>query len=98
MAISSAKALNATFSGSGRNAGVVSGSLADVTAAPYVGPLPGGSRMRTHYLSIGAGGTETITFASEENSFGLYGVRSILVIQSISTTEQPSSLIILALR
>jgi VCBS repeat-containing protein len=64
------EALNATFSGSG-DAGVVSGSLADVTAAPYVGPLPGGADA-THYLSIGAGGTETITFASEENSFGLY--------------------------
>jgi VCBS repeat-containing protein len=63
-------ALDATFSGSG-DAGVVSGSLANVTAAPFEGPLPGGPDA-TNYLSIGAGGTETITFANAENSFGLY--------------------------
>jgi fibronectin-binding autotransporter adhesin len=60
--------LNATFSASG-NAGIVSGSFAGVTGAPFVGP---GVADTTNYLSIGAGGTETITFASEENTFGLY--------------------------
>ena len=63
-------ALNAAFSGSGR-AGVVSGSSSGVTAAPFVGPLPGHAD-QTHYLSIGAGGTETITFAEQQNTFGLY--------------------------
>ena len=42
-----------------------------VTAAPFVGPLPG-SQDTTNYLSIGGNGTETITFASEKNTFGLY--------------------------
>jgi VCBS repeat-containing protein len=63
-------ALDATFSGSG-DAGVVNGTLADVTAAPFIGPLPG-SADTTNYLSIGAGGTETIVFANQENAFGLY--------------------------
>ncbi len=63
-------ALNATFSGSGR-AGVVSGSSPGVTAAPFIGPLPG-TTDTSHYLSIGAGGTETIRFATEVNAFGLY--------------------------
>ena len=63
-------ALDATFSGSG-DAGVVNGSLADITGAPFVGPVPG-SADATNYLSIGAGGTETITFAALENTFGLY--------------------------
>jgi VCBS repeat-containing protein len=63
-------ALDAHFAGSG-DAGIVNGSLSDVTAAPFMGPLPGGSDA-SNYLSIGAGGTETITFANEENSFGLY--------------------------
>ena len=63
-------ALDATFSGSG-HAGVVNGSLANITGAPFVGPTPG-SADTTNYLSVGAGGTETITFASEENTFGLY--------------------------
>ncbi len=63
-------ALDATFSGSG-NAGVVNGSLVNVTGAPFVGPLPGNADT-TNYLSVGAGGTETITFASLENAFGLY--------------------------
>ena len=63
-------ALDATFSGSG-NAGVVNGSLTDVTSAPFVGPLPGQADT-TNYLSIGGGGAETITFASPENVFGLY--------------------------
>ena len=53
-------ALNATFSGSGR-AGVVSGSSPGVTCPPqFIGPLPG-TTDTTHYLSIGAGATETIT-------------------------------------
>ncbi|MET0676002.1 MAG: VCBS domain-containing protein [Bradyrhizobium sp.] len=60
-------ALGAHFSASG-NAGVVNGSSA-VTAAPYVGP---GGPDTTNYLSIGGGGSETITFASEKNTFGLY--------------------------
>jgi len=63
-------ALNAEFSGSG-HAGVVSGSSSGVTAAPFVGPLPGHAD-QTHYLSIGAGGTETITFDDQQNAFGLY--------------------------
>jgi len=61
--------LGATFTGSG-NAGVVNGSSA-VTAAPFVGPFPGHADT-TNYLSIGANGTETITFAAEQNVFGLY--------------------------
>ncbi|MGH6764158.1 MAG: Npun_F0296 family exosortase-dependent surface protein [Bradyrhizobium sp.] len=63
-------ALDATFSGSG-DAGIVNGSLENVTGAPFVGPLPGGADA-TNYLSVGAGGTETITFAALENTFGLY--------------------------
>ena len=63
-------ALDATFSGSG-DAGVVNGSFENITGAPFVGPLPG-SADATNYLSIGAGGTETITFAALENTFGLY--------------------------
>lgn len=62
------EALGATFSGSGR-AGVVNGSSA-ATAAPYVGPAAGGQD-QTNYLSIG-GGSETITFTSQMNTFGLY--------------------------
>src|SRR6185503_12475787 len=62
-------ALDATFSASG-NAGIVNGS-SSATAAPFVGPLPG-SKDTTQYLSIGGNGTETITFASEKNAFGLY--------------------------
>ena len=61
--------LGATFTGSG-DAGVVNGSSA-VTAAPFVGPSPGQTDA-TNYLSIGANGTETITFAAEQNVFGLY--------------------------
>jgi VCBS repeat-containing protein len=63
-------ALDAAFSGSG-DAGVVNGSFENITGAPFVGPLPG-SADTTNYLSIGAGGTETITFAALENAFGLY--------------------------
>ncbi len=59
--------LDATFSGSG-HAGLVSGSSGD-TAAPFIGP---GVADPTNYLSIGADGTETITFAHEQNAFGLY--------------------------
>jgi VCBS repeat-containing protein len=63
-------ALDGTFSESG-NAGIVNGSLANVSGAPFMGPLSG-SADATNYLSVGAGGTETITFAALENSFGLY--------------------------
>ncbi|HEY9451922.1 MAG TPA: VCBS domain-containing protein [Bradyrhizobium sp.] len=62
-------ALGADFSASG-NAGIVSGS-SSVTAAPYLGPAPG-HQDTTKYLSIGGNATETITFASEKNVFGLY--------------------------
>ena len=60
-------ALGATFTESG-HAGVVRGS-SSVSAAPFVGP---GQADATNYLSIGGGGTETITFAHEQNAFGLY--------------------------
>ncbi len=63
------EALDATFSGSG-HAGVVNGS-SSVSAAPFVGPGPGVADT-TNYLSVGAGGTETITFDDEQNAFGLY--------------------------
>ena len=62
-------ALGADFSASG-NAGIVSGS-SSVTAAPYVGPAPG-HQDTTKYLSIGGNATETITFTSAKNVFGLY--------------------------
>jgi len=62
-------ALGATFSASG-NAGIVIGS-SSVTAAPFVGPSSG-HQDTTKYLSIGGNGSETITFASEKNAFGLY--------------------------
>jgi VCBS repeat-containing protein len=62
--------LGATFSASGHS-GVVNGSSGGVTAAPYVGPQHGGQDT-ANYLSVGAGGSETITFNSEKNSFGLY--------------------------
>ena len=62
-------ALDAKFSGSG-DAGVVHGS-SSVTAAPFIGPSPGHADT-TNYLSIGANGSETITFATEQNEFGLY--------------------------
>jgi fibronectin-binding autotransporter adhesin len=62
-------ALGAHFSSSG-NAGVVHGS-SSVTAAPFIGPLPGHADT-TNYLSIGANGSETITFTAEQNKFGLY--------------------------
>lgn len=64
------EALGATFSASGQ-AGVVNGSSGGVTAAPYVGPQHGGQDT-TNYLSIGGGGSETIKFNSEKNTFGLY--------------------------
>ena len=63
-------ALDATFSGSG-NAGVINGSIPGVTVALFLGPSPG-SVDTTDYLSVSAGGTETITFGSERNTFGLY--------------------------
>jgi VCBS repeat-containing protein len=59
--------LGATFDGSG-HAGVVRGT-SSVTAAPFIGP---GVADTTNYLSIGAGGTETITFTHDQNAFGLY--------------------------
>ena len=62
--------LDAIFSASGR-AGVVQGSASGVTAAPFVGPLPGHVDT-THYLSIGGGASETITFDDDQNAFGLY--------------------------
>ena len=62
-------ALGATFSSTG-NAGIVNGS-SGVSGAPFIGPSPGHAD-DTNYLSIGAGGTETITFASHQNAFGLY--------------------------
>ena len=62
-------ALDADFVRSG-NAGVVNGS-SSVTAAPFVGPSPG-HQDTTNYLSIGGNATETITFASQKNAFGLY--------------------------
>ena len=65
----SSYAIGATFSASG-HAGIVHGS-SSVSAAPFMGPLPGGADT-TNYLSIGAGATETITFASAKNAFGLY--------------------------
>jgi VCBS repeat-containing protein len=63
-------ALDATFTSSG-NAGIVNGTLEGVTEAPIVGPLPGQADA-TNYLSIGAGGTETIKFGALEDTFGLY--------------------------
>ncbi|WP_218625772.1 FecR domain-containing protein [Bradyrhizobium sp. dw_411] len=62
-------ALGATFTASG-DAGVVHGS-SGVSAAPFMGPVPG-QPDTTNYLSIGAHGSETISFASEQNEFGLY--------------------------
>jgi fibronectin-binding autotransporter adhesin len=58
-------ALDATFTASG-HAGVVHGSSL-VTAAPFMGHAD-----TTNYLSIGAHSSETITYASEQNEFGLY--------------------------
>ena len=62
-------ALDAAFHGAG-DAGVVNGSSGS-TAAPFIGP-DAGHIDTTNYLSIGAGGTETITFASKQDAFGLY--------------------------
>jgi hypothetical protein len=61
------QALHAWFSASG-DAGVVHGSSSD-SAAPYVG---NGQQDSTNYLSVGGHATETITFDSVKNSFGLY--------------------------
>ena len=63
-------ALDATFSGSG-NVGVINGSIPGVGVSLFLGPLPG-SVDTTNYLIINSGGTETITFGSEKNTFGLY--------------------------
>jgi VCBS repeat-containing protein len=62
-------ALNAAFSSSG-NAGIVDGS-SGASAAPFIGPPPGQTDTG-NYLSIGAGGSETITFTQEQDAFGLY--------------------------
>jgi VCBS repeat-containing protein len=59
-------ALGAHFSSSG-NAGIVVGT----GAPPFVGPLPG-HKDTTKFLNIAANATETITFTSEKNVFGLY--------------------------
>jgi VCBS repeat-containing protein len=61
--------LDATFSGSG-NAGVVNGSFAPFATIQF-GPLPG-TQDATNYLVVGTSSTETITFTSEKNAFGLY--------------------------
>lgn len=61
--------LHAAFMASG-DAGIVHGS-SSVTAAPLIGPLPG-HLDTTNYLSIGAHGSETISFATQQNEFGLY--------------------------
>jgi fibronectin-binding autotransporter adhesin len=60
--------LDADFSASG-HAGFVNGSSVSASAAPFMGP---GVVDPTNYLSIGAGGTETIKFAQDQNAFGLY--------------------------
>jgi hypothetical protein len=60
----------ATFSGSG-NAGVTNGFASGISAPPFVGPLPG-SVSTSNYLSIGTGGSETISFLTPQNTFGLY--------------------------
>src|SRR5262249_46417909 len=62
-------ALGATFSAFG-HAGIVVGS-SSVSAAPLMGPLPGFADT-SNYLSIGGGATETITFTTDKNAFGLY--------------------------
>jgi VCBS repeat-containing protein len=61
--------LDAVFTASG-DAGVVTGS-STVSAAPFIGPVPG-QQGASHYLSIGANGAETVSFATEQNEFGLY--------------------------
>jgi fibronectin-binding autotransporter adhesin len=61
-------ALNALFIASG-NAGVVTGS-SSVSAPPFVGPSSG-HQDTSHYLSVGANGSETILFTAEQNAFGL---------------------------
>jgi VCBS repeat-containing protein len=63
-------ALDAEFVASG-SAAVFHGTTAGIASAPFVGPLPG-TPDTTNYFSVGGGGTETITFGSEQNAFGLY--------------------------
>jgi fibronectin-binding autotransporter adhesin len=77
-------ALDATFTASGA-AGIVHGS-SSVTAAPFIGPLPGHVDT-TNYLSIGAHASETLSFASEQNEFGLYWGRPTPSTRSAFTTE-----------
>jgi len=62
-------ALDATFTASG-NAGVTAGSSL-ASAPPFIGPLPG-QVDDSQYLSVGGGGSETISFADKQNAFGLY--------------------------
>jgi hypothetical protein len=59
-------ALGATFFATG-NAGITEGTSA-ASAAPLIGSSPD----TANYLSVGANGTETIVFNSEQNAFGLY--------------------------
>src|SRR5271157_651960 len=56
----------ATFSGTGV---VVNGSVPNVYAAPFMGPLPG-AQDTTNYLATT--GTETITFTGLHNVFALF--------------------------
>jgi fibronectin-binding autotransporter adhesin len=63
-------ALGAVFDASG-SAGVVTGSSSSVSAAPFIGPAPG-QQDTSHYLSVGSNASETISFAAEQNAFGLY--------------------------
>jgi fibronectin-binding autotransporter adhesin len=62
--------LRAVFTASG-DAGVTNGSAISVSAAPFLGPLPG-HEDASNYLSVGVGSAETISFATEQNAFGLY--------------------------
>jgi VCBS repeat-containing protein len=62
------QALDANFSTTSGHAGIVNGG-SDVSAAPFMGPLPGAPDT-TNYLSVN--GTETIVFNEIQNTFGLY--------------------------
>jgi VCBS repeat-containing protein len=62
--------LGADFNGTGSSQ-VFHGTVDGVSAAPFVGPLPGAADT-TNYFSVGGGATETISFATEQNAFGLY--------------------------
>lgn len=64
--------LGATFTATGLSI-LTTGSVTNITAAPWMGPLPGGADT-TQYLSVGGGATETITFGAGKvaTAFGLY--------------------------